>query len=565
MQNPKSKQCAIYTRKSSENGLEQSFNSLHAQREACEAYVKSQAHEGWVLRPTEYDDGGISGGHMERPALHQLIEDIKINLVNVVVVYKVDRLSRSLADFVQLVRLFDEHEVSFVSITQHFNTSSSMGRLTLNVLLSFAQFEREVTSERIRDKIAASKRKGMWMGGSVPLGYDVNERRLIISESEAETVRHIYARYLILGCVRKLKRELDTQGYVSKLHRNGRGGKQFSRGALYTLLRNPLYVGRVKHKNHVFDGQHASIVNDEIWSAVQNLLNTNKAISSKRSKAKAPSLLAGLLFDDRGNRMSPTHTTKGKRRYRYYVNQALVKFEGGNAASIKRVPANEIEEQVLEQIKTFLNQPDQLLQTYDLGQASIPHKRALIDSALKLTELFNTSDQPKLIEVLNRLVDKVEISDRELKIHVRLNELHIVLSPSGDTGIQVEQSPQTIVLHSPTELKRCGIECRLIIGNRTQLNSHPGSVEAIQKAVAKALEWSDALLSGKARTVTELAEKEGLSQRYLSSLIHLSLLAPDIIERVADGQIPPGLSLGKLTKDFPWDWADQRRQFGFSL
>src|SRR5689334_15518560 len=296
------KRCAIYTRKSSEEGLEQEFNSLAAQREACEAYIRSQQHEGWVLVRTRYDDGGFSGGNLERPAAQRLLTDIRAGRIDIVVVYKVDRLTRSLADFARLVELFDASGVSFVSVTQQFNTTSSMGRLTLNVLLSFAQFEREVTGERIRDKIAASKKKGMWMGGNPPLGYDARDRKLLVNEAEAETVRHIFRRYLELGSVRLLKEELEAQGILSKarLSALGRtwGGNRFARGALYLMLQNRIYLGEVVHKKQHYPGEHASIVDRDLWERVQARLAANSVEREGGGRATSPSLLAGLLFDD---------------------------------------------------------------------------------------------------------------------------------------------------------------------------------------------------------------------------------------------------------------------------
>src|SRR6266536_550024 len=293
--------CAVYTRKSSEHGLEQDFNSLDAQREAGEAYIKSQVHEGWRLIKTHYDDGGLSGGSMERPALQALLADIRTRKIDIVVVYKVDRLTRSLADFAKLVELFETHSVSFVSVTQSFNTTTSMGRLTLNVLLSFAQFEREVTGERIRDKIAASKKKGMWMGGNVPLGYDVIERRLVVNEAEAKTVKLIFERYLELGCVRALKAALDRLAVRSK-HRvaeTGRtvGGGAFGRGALYYLLRNRVYRGEAVHKGVAHPGEHEAIIEEDLWETVQAKLSApgNK---QRRGRAESGALLMGLVFDD---------------------------------------------------------------------------------------------------------------------------------------------------------------------------------------------------------------------------------------------------------------------------
>src|SRR5437660_1137335 len=305
------KRCAIYTRKSSEEGLEQEFNSLAAQREACEAFIRSQRDEGWVLAKTRYDDGGFSGGNLERPALQDLLSDINQGLIDVVVVYKVDRLTRSLSDFARLVEIFDARGVSFVSVTQQFNTTSSMGRLTLNVLLSFAQFEREVTGERIRDKIAASKKKGMWMGGNVPLGYDASERTLIVNPAKAVTVRRIFALYRELGSVRRVKEEADRLGLRTKSSTttNGaeRGGKPFSRGHLYTLLSNPIYTGQIAHKGKLHPGQHPALIDDEAWTAVRNQLAANTSHHRRRATAAEPSLLAGLLVDAHGDRLTPCH------------------------------------------------------------------------------------------------------------------------------------------------------------------------------------------------------------------------------------------------------------------
>jgi site-specific DNA recombinase len=329
MANPSPKRCAIYTRKSSEEGLEQDFNSLHAQREACEAFVKSQVGEGWRLIKTAYDDGGLSGGTMERPALQQLLSDIRHGLVDIVVVYKVDRLTRSLADFAKMVEVFDAHEVSFVAVTQQFNTTTSMGRLTLNVLLSFAQFEREVTGERIRDKIAASKKKGMWMGGTVPTGYDACERRLVVNAAEAATVREIYARYLDLGSIRLLKQDLDRRGIVSKVRVSKAGiqsgGKSFSRGALHELLTNPVYVGDIRHRKDCHPGQHDAIVDRELWDKVQRLLRAQAAHPRKFPTSTVPSPLAGKLFDEAGEPLYVCGASKGGRRYRYYVSRSLIK------------------------------------------------------------------------------------------------------------------------------------------------------------------------------------------------------------------------------------------------
>ncbi len=345
--------CAIYTRVSTEHGLEQEFNSLDNQREASDAYVKSQSHEGWKLIRDRYDDGGYSGGSMERPALKALLDDVRARRVDVIVVYKVDRLTRSLADFAKLVELFDSHGVSFVSVTQSFNTTTSMGRLTLNVLLSFAQFEREVTGERIRDKIAASKKRGLWMGGVVPIGYRVQDRALHIVEEHAVLVRDLFRRYLEVGTVVGLQAVLDGENVRLPVRIDGTGkstgGGVISRGHLYKILSNPIYVGRLSHKKQVHEGQHAAIIDGPTWDRVQSQL---AAHGNRRKTARQDSeaLLAGKLFDDRGNAMSPSHATKGGKRWRYYVSQALLQGRKADAGSAARVSAPEVEKRVTEAI-----------------------------------------------------------------------------------------------------------------------------------------------------------------------------------------------------------------------
>ena len=346
--------CAIYTRVSTEHGLEQEFNSLDNQREASEAYVKSQAHEGWKLIRTHYDDGGYSGGSLERPALQRLLDDVRARRIDVIVVYKVDRLTRSLADFAKLVELFDAHQVSFVSVTQAFNTTTSMGRLTLNVLLSFAQFEREVTGERIRDKIAASKRKGIWMGGVVPLGYRVENRALHVVEEHAAFVRDLFRRYLEIGGVVRLKAILDRGDGRSPLRTDGTGktigGGLISRGHLYKILSSPIYIGRLTHKGQAHDGLHHPIVDQATWDRVQLLL-AEHAQRRAGNRQNSDALLAGKLFDDRGNRMSSSHAAKDGQRWRYYVSQAVLQGRKHEAGSVARAPALEIERRVTEAVR----------------------------------------------------------------------------------------------------------------------------------------------------------------------------------------------------------------------
>ncbi len=405
--------CAIYTRKSSEEGLEQEFNSLHAQREACEAFIRSQRHEGWACLPQAYDDGGISGATMERPALQQLLADIGQGKVEVVVTYKIDRLTRSLADFAKITEIFEARGVSFVSVTQQFNTTTSMGRLTLNVLLSFAQFEREVTGERIRDKIAASKKKGMWMGGMPPLGYQVHDHKLVIIPGEADTVRHIFGRYLALGSVRLLRDELQLQEVVSKqwTSSSGRswGGKPIARGALYLMLQNRIYHGEIVHKDKHYPGEHQAIIEPQLWDAVQARLAANAVERSSGGRAKNPSLLAGLLFDADGNRMTPTHAVKKGRRYRYYVSHPLITQARAGSPGGLRVPAPEIEQLVANRIRQFLSEPDSILEaTEQLGLDPASLQR-LIDRAAQIAGSWSTLPSTQVRALLTPLIQQIEV------------------------------------------------------------------------------------------------------------------------------------------------------------
>lgn len=554
--------CAIYTRKSSEEGLEQAFNSLHAQREACEAYVLSQQHEGWKSLATQYDDGGFSGGNTDRPALAQLLADIKSGRIDVIVVYKVDRLSRSLADFVRLVDLFDKHNVSFVSVTQQFNTANSMGRLTLNVLLSFAQFEREVTSERIRDKICASKKKGMWMGGHAPLGYDALNRELAINQIEANSVRHIYQRYLELGCVRKLKTELDKTGYVSKrrvIQGKPTGGNSFSRGALYTLLKNPLYVGQVRQGNKLYPGQHEAILDKNIWDAVQKQLSANRSDNRLRTKAKEPSLLAGLLFDDNGNPMSPSHTKKGSKRYRYYVSQAVLQYREKDIGTVARVPAHAIEDRVIEHFLILLRSPIKFLDAVDISGLAAHSQEWLSATALSLHENWSSQEESSKIEILTTAIERIEVGQSKLSIEYLRDGLAKLAGLDVASHPRQENSDQKMVVTIPVKLKRCGIETRLVISDKPPQSepAPPASVTALKAAVLKGITWNQQLITCKRRSMTEIAKHEGVSRQFVAASIQLAFLSPRIIRMIAAGNVPMSLTLESLKGGFPLEWDKQ--------
>ncbi len=410
--------CAVYTRKSSEEGLEQEFNSLHAQREACEAYIASQRSEGWVLVRDQYDDGGISGGTLERPGLKRLTADIEDGLVDVVVVYKIDRLSRSLADFAKLVEVFDRNGVTFVSVTQSFNTTTSMGRLTLNILLSFAQFEREVTAERIRDKVAASRKKGMWMGGVPPFGYRVENRKLLVDEENSEHVRWIFARFIEIGSCTVLAREVDARGLGTPR------GNRIDKKYLYRMLSNRAYLGEAVHKGDSYPGEHDAIIDRETWDKVHAILQESPRKRAARTRADTPALLKGLLFGPDGAAFSPTHTRKGGKLYRYYVSQMVLKH-GAGACPIGRVPAGEIEAAVIDQLRAVFRQPEivagtwKAARTQDDGITDADARAAL----QKLNPLWDELFPAEQARIVSLLVERVEIGSSGLNVRLRMDGL----------------------------------------------------------------------------------------------------------------------------------------------
>jgi site-specific DNA recombinase len=523
--------CAVYTRKSSEHGLEQDFNSLDAQREAAEAYVKSQGHEGWRLVKARYDDGGLSGGTLDRPALQTLFADIRARKVDVVVVYKVDRLTRSLADFAKLVELFEAHGVSFVAVTQQFNTTTSMGRLTLNVLLSFAQFERELAGERIRDKFAASRRKGMWMGGTIPLRYDVKDRKLVINVDEADRVRVIFEQYLAVGCVSKLCENLEQRGIRSKqrvLASGVLGGSSFGRGALYHLLQNRIYLGEVVHKGISYPGEHERIIDDELWTAVQAGLTANRG-ARRRSRLATGSLLTGLIFDARGNLMSPTYSVRGRKRYRYYVSRLPVRGHKEEAGSRCRVGADDVERLVVEALGQRLSVPELL------GEASGTWSAAT----------------------------RTLVRDNIERIVVGRGEIEIVWKPtrtssaSGETDDGCE-APNVYRAPLPAPQLRARKEI-VVPGEPTPRRVNHGLILAI----ARAKTWMQGLRDGRYQDTAKIAQQFKLNDAHVRRLLRFGYLAPDVVEAIVEGRQPRALTVRQLLQSVPCAWAEQRKVFGF--
>jgi site-specific DNA recombinase len=527
MNGPVSKlaRCAVYTRKSTEYNLDLAFNSLAAQREACEAYIKSQAQEGWRAISTRYDDGAFSGASLERPALQQLLADVRLGTIDIVLVYKVDRLTRSLADFAKLIELFDAHGVSFVSVTQSFNTSSSMGRLTLNVLLSFAQFERELIGERVRDKIAASKRKGLWVGGPVPLGYAAVEKKIVVVPAEAEAVRAIFARYLALGSIRALAEELDRQGIRSKRRQlsNGRsvGGGRFGVGALAHLLKNRFYTGEVVYRGEVYRAEHEPILRSTLFEAVQGKLAA-QAVARRCRLRGSPAILSGRLFDSLGNRMSPSHTNKRGARYRYYVSQAVLRGKSQPPRSVGRAPAAEVEALVVAALRRHLS-------------ASVAGEQLPLDN----------------LELLKRHLERVTLTSNHLELRLRQT-----VEPAQADIRMADIATITVPWTSPLSAAVKGIIH--VPAHNTPMR--PSRRESLLMAIAKARSWVDELVNGRISSFAMLARREGKADRHIRLLLPLAFASPQIVSSILEGTAPAGLTITALARALPWSWDEQERR-----
>jgi site-specific DNA recombinase len=525
--------CAIYTRVSTEHGLDQEFNSLDAQYEAASAYIKSQAHAGWTLIRARYDDGGYSGGSTDRPDLQRLLDDIRARKIDIIVVYKVDRLTRSLADFAKLVELFDAHGVSFVSVTQQFNTTTSMGRLTLNVLLSFAQFEREVTSERIRDKIAASKRKGLWVGGNLPLGYEMKDGKLAVVEEDAELVRSIFRRYLELGSVNELLRDLRERDIrtKSRLLSTGatRGGIPFGRGTLYYLLSNRFYIGEVKYKEEILPGEQPPIIDRELFEAVRQ---KSLAQWSHRTvvRNKSDQLLTGLLFDDAGHRMIPTHATKAGVRYRYYASTPVLHGEAKTApaGSISRVPGADIEDAIVSSLTA--------------------HVAATQDGSMSRAV---------------QLTDRGTIAQLVASIVVHTDKLVVRFKPdeTDEASDRADGASLTIPWQKPPSKRSRRL---LLPPGKTRSDARPEQFERrarLVNAIAKGRRWLDDVISGRVTNITELCTREECSVRQANMTISLAFLAPNLVKAAVEGRLPRGIGVERL-RDLPTEWGEQFEALG---
>lgn len=554
--------CAIYTRKSTEEGLEQEFNSLDAQREACAAFIASQIGLGWKLVPDHFDDGGISGGTMERPALKRLLQDIREKKVDVVVVYKIDRLTRSLMDFSKIVEIFDASSVSFVSVTQQFNTTTSMGRLTLNVLLSFAQFEREVTAERIRDKIAASKKKGMWMGGVVPLGYRVEYRKLVIDETEAQTVRHLFARYLALKSVRDLVDEVASDGLSTRSRQRKDGSvavtMPFGRGNLYHLLSNPIYIGKISHKDQVYDGEHEPIVTSATFEEVQTLLASQAPRRRSDSNVTQPHLLTGLLFDEAGEKLRSVHANKQGVRYRYYVSKHFVD-QRRNGSEGWRLPAPALESVVEHRLNRILSDQAQLSdwirQWAKAGEIQSVMRRA---EELRACWASSTADAKR--SLLRKVVRNVRLKPGALIMELDRRSLSELLL---DRILPPSDGAQVTSIECPIGMKRRGVETHIVLTDGSNSNREPDS--ALIDLLRRAHLYLAQLTDGTNRSLTEVAMLNGTDTSEVSRLLPFAFLAPKISSSIVAGDQPVELTTHRLSRvsELPHTWGSQVTLLGF--
>jgi DNA invertase Pin-like site-specific DNA recombinase len=505
----KTLRCAVYTRKSTEHGLELEFNSLDAQREACEAYIKSQASEGWTCLSKRYDDAAFSGGTLERPALRRLLKDIEAGLVDVVVVYKIDRLTRSLSDFAKLVEIFDAQSISFVAVTQQFNTTTSMGRLTLNILLSFAQFERELSSERVRDKVAASRKKGKWTGGTVPLGYDSRDKKLAVNPAEAKTVRMIFERYLALKSAPKLIEELDRKGVVTKkraLQGKTAGNVPFTYGSLVYLLKNRTYVGEVGHDGKWFEGEHEPILDRELFARAQEVLKSN-AVRRRKQRAETGALLSGLLYDDRGHRMSPSYSVKNGVRYPFYVSAAILKGRKREAGSIARVGAPQIETLVIASLRKHLQQQDDAVTSRTL---------------------------------LEQCVDRITIFPAKITINLKAD------SSSAERAAGSFDMPW-----SPA--KKTG----LVEISEPNDSSPPSPKSELVQALVRAHVWLAQLKSGTFKSIEDLAQAVKIHPKNIRLGLKLAFLSPQLVREILRGEQAPAITVTSLGNISELSWMGQ--------
>lgn len=576
--------CAVYTRKSNENGLEQDFNSIHAQKEACHAYITAKRGQGWRAVDTDYDDQAFSGGTMERPALQQLLTDIQAGLIDVVVFYKMDRLTRSVPDYSSLMKTFDAYDISFASVTEEYNTTNSSGRLALNMSMSFAQYEREITAERIRDKVAASKRKGLWMGGIPPLGYDVKDRALIINEKEAQTVRSIFRRFIEVQSTTKLAKELQLEGIETKSWTTQKGiyrpGKLISKAYLYKLFHNRLYLGEISHKENWYPAIHEPIINQPTWDAVHAIFKVNRRDRAAKTRSDIPFLLKGLLFDLDGYALTSWGSScrKSGKRYRYYVSSKDNKgYEG--ESKLPRFEANQLEYIIVSHFLHYLRSPaiiDAMTEQSDgIDEAQITIAMIQIE---KIWDMLFPDEQARIIHLV---IEKILVSQHCFEVIFKHDGISAMVSDITQRTPKRATQPETqslserskldidqcrvvhdsagrLTLIIPYKLRRQGEKKVLLSANK--LHANDGKITPLQIALARGFEWEAMLFNGEVDSLKALAKKVGVGNSYVSRMVNLTTLAPDIIQAILDDTLPDSVRLEDLAIGTPMLWEEQREK-----
>ena len=563
--------CAIYTRKSTEERLDMEYNSLEAQRDAALAYIKSQQHEGWYATDDNYDDGGFTGSNIDRPALQQLLRDVKNHKIDCIVVYKIDRLTRSLADFTKLVEILDEHQVTFVSVTQQFSTTSAMGKLTLNILLSFAEFEREMAGERIRDKIAASKRKGMWMGGTPPLGYDVKDRKIHINPKEAKLVRYIFKEYIKTGSVTDLITSLNSKGYRTKtwISQTGkkRGGQTFKKSMIYRFLNNRHYLGEIVHKDECYPGDHEAIIDEKTFNKAQSILENQLIKIGSQARLQTTALLKGLVFTPNNYTMTPSHTRKKNGKlYRYYVSTQAIK-SGYASCPIGQIPAGEIEEIILNQIYQLFRTPEMVSETLHRNHEtqSALKESDIIDALKKVDPIWEQLFPYEKARIIQLLIAKIIVNPEHVEIHIRFNGIRSLVDELNSQNTEIDTNQQHFIVSLPVKFRRRDGRRRIIVPDnppeteKTVQPQQPKPESGLVRTLIRAHKWQRWILSKKYESYADIARKEGLTRAYVSRVCKLTLLSPEIQEAILNDELDKDIHV-KYFYDLPLLWEEQKQQ-----
>lgn len=581
--------CARYSRKSTEHGLEQKFNSLEAQREACEAYIISQKSKGWTMVPEIYEDGGFTGANMERPGLQKLLDEIKAGKIDVVVVYKHDRLTRSLMDFARLIEVFDEHDVSFVSVTEQFNTTDSSGRLFLNMLFSFAQYEREIAAERTRDKIAASKRRGLWMGGTLPMGYDAVDKELVVNAYEAKIIRFVFGRYIECNSAVRVAAEAKELGYRTKERKTKSGivgGKLIDKNTIYRILHNKTYLGKVAHKGQIFEGKHKAIISQETWDTVHSMIKGSPRKKAINMRKKSPALLAGVLKCGGCNSgMTPTHTKKKDKQYNYYKGNNLMKKRCSDCP-IGAIPAGEVENLVLDEMKIIFKNPAIITKVWsNVKEYSSEYSEKMVwDSMNNINALWEELFPLEKRKIVQSLISSIVVYPKVMEITIMAKGIKGLANDFFELGAQPEEQglsedyeyKREVALHGGNIIIRLPVKFRKQYKGHKSIIFYPDAEteaalgsnlydEALVKAIVRAFKWWDKINDNSAVSIDEISKVEKINHGYISKIIRLTCLSPDIIFAILNGEQPKSLMLSDLMKqEIPDSWQEQRQLLGFN-